>query len=110
VSDREDGHGEPAEDAPTFEARVTRIHEELVATEERPIEREAARWIGEAQAVAGDAATGDLPEEVVRERVGHVAELLSHVDGTGDETADERVDRAAALAEAVAATDTERDG
>lgn len=82
-------------------AAAEQVHEELESTEERPIEREAARWIGEAQAVAGDAATGGLTEDTVRERVGHVAELLSHVDRTGDDAADERVERARELAASV---------
>jgi len=101
VSETGDDPEDPGDEPPSLDERVTRLHAELEATEERPIEREAARWIGEAQAVAGDAATGDLAEEVVRERVGHVAELLSHVDGTGDESADERVERARELAASV---------
>ncbi|WP_164471855.1 hypothetical protein [Halosimplex salinum] len=84
--------------------RVERIHDELRVTEERPVGREASRWIGEAQAVAGDAAdvaaTGGS-ESVVRERVGHVADLLSNVETTGDADADERVERARELAERV---------
>jgi len=89
--------------------RVERLHAELEATEERPVDRTASRWIGEAQAIAGDAA--DLASEggdeggeaTVRERVGHVADLLGNVDGTGDEAADERVTAARALAEDIAA-------
>ncbi|QLH84016.1 hypothetical protein [Halosimplex pelagicum] len=82
---------------------VERLHAELEATEERPVDRTASRWIGEAQAVAGDAAAlasdGDEgAEATVRDRVGHVAELLSNVDGTGDADADERVATARDLA------------
>jgi len=85
--------------------RVERLYAELEATEERPVERAASRWIGEAQAVAGDA--GDIAasggtDAVVRERVSHVAELLSNVEETGDEAADERVATARALANDIA--------
>ncbi|WP_415382323.1 hypothetical protein [Halosimplex sp. TS25] len=83
---------------------VDEIHEELSATEERPVEREASRWIGEAQAVAGDAtdlAATEGSADVVRERVGHVADLLDNVETTGDADADERVERARELAERV---------
>jgi len=85
--------------------RVERLHAELEATEERPVDRTASRWIGEAQAVAGDAAdlASEGGEATVRERVGHVADLLGNVDGTGDEAADERVTAARALAEDIAA-------
>ncbi|MFC7141984.1 hypothetical protein ACFQMA_19375 [Halosimplex aquaticum] len=85
--------------------RVDRLHGELRATEERPVEREASRWIGEAQAVAGDAADVAATEgstAVVRERVGHVATLLDHVEETGDAAADEHVERAKTLADRIA--------
>jgi hypothetical protein len=82
--------------------RVERLHAELEATEELPVDRSASRWIGEAQAVAADAAGGGLEQKVVRERVGHVAELLAHVDGTGDEAADEHVRVARGLAVEIA--------
>ncbi|WP_436924113.1 hypothetical protein [Halosimplex amylolyticum] len=85
--------------------RVERLHDALRATEERPVEREASRWIGEAQAVAGDAsdvATTGGDAGVVRERVGHVADLLANVEETGDDAADERVATARELAERIA--------
>jgi hypothetical protein len=87
---------EPAE-SPAAVAR--RVHEHLRATEELPVDREASRWIGEAQAVAGDAADGGLADEVVRERLGHVRRLLDNVDGTGESDADEHVQRALKLTE-----------
>jgi hypothetical protein len=101
----EDGDGREGE---SLHERVERLHAELEATEERPVDRTASRWIGEAQAVAGDAAglasDADDPgvEATVRERVGHVADLLSNVDGTGDAGANERVATARSLAERIA--------
>ena len=80
-------------------ALVAELHEHLVATQERPVEREASRWIGEAEAVAADLAGEDVDPDVVRERIGHVRELLGHVDGTGDPTADEHVAAARDLAD-----------
>ncbi|MFB6169547.1 MAG: hypothetical protein ABEJ06_00215 [Haloarculaceae archaeon] len=73
------------------------MHDHLAATAERPVERTASRWLGEAEAVAADAA-GDVPEQVVEKRARQVLELLSHVEGTGDEAADDHVDAARELA------------
>ncbi|MEF8853382.1 MAG: hypothetical protein V5A44_02575 [Haloarculaceae archaeon] len=91
-----------SEDGGALVDRVERLHAELEATEELPVERTASRWIGEAQAVAADAANGGLRETVVRERVGHVAELLENVESTGDERADEHVATARELAVEIA--------
>lgn len=86
----------------SLDERVERIHAELEATEELPVDRTASRWVGEAQAVAADAASGGLEESVARERVGHVADLLENVETTGDERADEHVATARDLAVDVA--------
>jgi len=80
---------------------VARLHEQLRATEELPVDRTAGRWIGEAQAVAADVAEGDPPESVVADRVGHVRRLLAEVDDAGDEAATEHVERASELAEEI---------
>lgn len=80
---------------------AAQVHEHLRATEELPVERTASRWIGEAEAVAADAASGGLEEAVVRERLGHVHELLENVETTGNEEADDYVERARRLAAAV---------
>ncbi|MFC4407743.1 hypothetical protein [Haloarchaeobius iranensis] len=69
----------------------------LRETESYPVDRVANRWLGEAEAVAGDLAAADLPGEVVRERLGHVEHLLSNVEGTGSAEADELVERAKTL-------------
>ena len=73
-----------------LEAAVRDVHDHLAATEEVPLEREATRWVAEAQAVAGDLRAVD-DEAVIRERMGHVRDLLSNVDSTGDPAADEHV-------------------
>ncbi|WP_097009671.1 hypothetical protein [Natronoarchaeum philippinense] len=77
------------------------LHEQLRATEQRPVDRTASRWIGEAQAVAADVAEGDPPESVVRERIGHVDRLLSEVETVGDEQAKAHVERADELADEI---------
>lgn len=63
----------------------------LAATEELPLEEEANRWLGEAHAIATDVAEGDVSDETLVERVETVLELLSNVDGTGHDEADEHV-------------------
>lgn len=73
------------------------LHEHLAATAELPLETSANRWLGEAEAVAADALAIDDPA-VARERVAKVRELLSNVDGTGSEAADQHVRRARELA------------
>ena len=77
------------------------LYRELAATESLPIERTANRWIGEAQAVAREIRDADS-EEVRREGARDVVRLLSEVDGTENERADERVERARELAERLA--------
>jgi len=79
-------------------SRLDDLAAELRATEELPTERSAARWIGEAEAVAVDLAQGDPDADTVARRVGHVAELLENVDGTGHPDADEHVTAAKATA------------
>jgi len=77
---------------------VTALHEHLAATEERPVEREAGWRLGEAQALAADAATGDLDEAVVSDRAAEIETLLTEIDGTGDRDADDHVAAARELA------------
>ncbi|MFC4357220.1 hypothetical protein ACFO0N_04560 [Halobium salinum] len=93
------------DETPTLADRTADLHAHLEATEEQPIDATANRWIGEAEAVAGDvaalAAGEDVDESVVAERVGHVRELLSNVDETGDSGADEHVAAARAEAEGI---------
>jgi len=74
-----------------LEELLASLHDHLEATEELPLEESANRLLGEAEAVAADAAQGGLAEDVARERVEKVAELLAEVDGTGHEEGDEHV-------------------
>lgn len=74
---------------PDLQDLVADLHEHLRATEPLPVETTASRWLGEAQAVAADAV--DAPEPVIETRVEQVDRLLSNVDATGNEDADERV-------------------
>lgn len=71
--------------------RVAEVHEHLAATQELPVETAASRWLGEAEAVAADLVDDDVPEDVVRERMGHVLDLLANVEETGHPEADEHV-------------------
>jgi hypothetical protein len=75
---------------------VADLHAALEATAELPVEASASRWLGEAEAVGTD-----VPDEAVAKRVGQVRMLLSHVDDTGNEAADERVAAARELAEKI---------
>ncbi|GGC70293.1 hypothetical protein [Haloferax sulfurifontis] len=104
-TDAEPDHGD-------LDRLVTTLHDRLAATATRPVREDASRWLGEAEAVAGDLAVGPLPDdEVVRTRLGHVERLLSNVGGTEDEAADEHVASArAALADALAALGDGDDG
>lgn len=79
--------------------RLRELHDHLRATAERPVERTAAAHLGEAQAVAGDVALDPaVSPSVVRSRVETVSDLLSRVEGTGDDEADEHVAAARELA------------
>lgn len=77
------------------------LHRELAATEDLPIERTANRWIGEAQAVARELREVGS-EEARREGARDVVRLLSEVEGTENERADEHVERARKIAEELA--------
>lgn len=85
---------------------VDELHAELEATEELPVERDASRWIGEAHGVVSGVVGGDVDEGVVRERVGHVVGLLSNVQTTGHDAADEHVETARELATVIVERDS----
>jgi hypothetical protein len=77
------------------------LYAQLEATAERPVDREASRWIGEAEAVAGDIAGSDVPIDVIEDRIGHVDRLLSEIDGVDDPAADEHVTEAKRLVDEI---------
>lgn len=77
------------------------LHDHLEATEELPLDESANRLLGEAEAVAADAATSDVSEDVARDRVQKVAELLDEVDATGHDEGDQHVAAARRAAERI---------
>ena len=83
----------------TRDELLDRLHDHLAATAELPVDATFGRWIGEAEAVAADARSA--PEDAARRRVAQVRELLSNVDDTGSQAANEHVDAARALAERI---------
>jgi len=77
--------------------RFRRLRDHLAATAELPLDREATRWVAEAEAVAGDCL--DIGDPAVRRRrVGHVRDLLENVEATGHPEGDDHVERARVLA------------
>lgn len=112
TDDADTGAGSPAPDDPR--PLVEALHDHLAATAELPVRREASLFLGEAEAVVADLAApgpGREPEpEVLRERLGHVRDLLARVDATDDPRADEHVEAARALVDdldALLGTDTD---
>lgn len=81
--------------------RVADLLAHLDATAELPVDPRASTWLGEAEAVARDAARDDAPAAVVRSRVSQVRDLLASVDGTDNEEADEHVAAARELADEI---------
>lgn len=77
------------------------LHDHLRATGELPVNREANRWLGEAEAVVADIATADVDETTLRERVAEARELLEHVEETGHSEADDHVAAAVDLADRI---------
>lgn len=67
------------------------LHADLAATMERPIERTAANWLAEAEAITRDLVETDASHQVLQKRLSQVQELLENVDETGDPAADEHV-------------------
>lgn len=63
----------------------------LDATEEMPLAEDANRCLGEASAVANDVAESDVPTETLADRVETVLDLLSEIESTGHDEADQHV-------------------
>ncbi|WP_265111745.1 hypothetical protein [Halosolutus halophilus] len=95
----------PPDDADeTLADRVEELHEHLAATAELPIDRTTNRWLGEAEAVARDAATSDLDAATTKERVREIQHLLAEADEPADEEAAARVSAARDLCETILST------
>lgn len=77
------------------------LHGHLAATGERPVERTASHYLGEAEAVVADALAPDADEAVVQRRVAQARDLLAKVEATGDAAADEHVAAARECCEAL---------
>ncbi len=89
--------------------RAATVRDHLEATETLPVDPAAGRWIGEAHAVAADAADPGAPVEVVRRRMREVVSLLAEVESAGNADADDRVAAARERARELAADDGERE-
>jgi len=89
------------EDAAALSELVADLHGHLEATAELPVEARASQWLGEAEAVAEDATGPNVPHEAVEKRVGQVRMLLSNVEATGSEAADDHVEAARELVEEI---------
>ncbi|UTF52316.1 hypothetical protein [Natronosalvus rutilus] len=94
-------------DPDSLEARLHRLHDHLEATAELPIDRRTNRWLGEAEAVARDAAVNDLDEATSRKRVRQVAHLLAEADSPENERAKGHLESARELCTAVLADSSE---
>ena len=77
-----------------------RLHDQLAATAQLPVDRRARRLLGEAEAVAEDMRACE--DAVVVERAAVVRDLLAEVEATGDGRADAHLARARTLAEDLA--------
>ena len=84
----------PVQTGDGAENELAELHYYLEATAELPIDRTANRWLGEAEAIAADVATSDLERETVLERVEKIQRLLTEVDETGHEGADDHLEAA----------------
>lgn len=79
------------------------LYRELAATESMAIDPRANRWIGEAQAVAREI-RAPASTEVRREGAEQIVRLLTEIEETENERADEHVERALSLAGRLAQT------
>ncbi len=85
----------------TRDEAVSELVRHLTATAKRPVRPATNRWLGEAEAVARDAATDELDADVRITRVQQVAELLGSAGETGDDVADDHLESARACCAAV---------
>lgn len=83
------------------EERLTALYTHLEATAELPIDPKTNRWLGEAEAVAHDAMTGDVDPETARKRVCQVRRLLSEAGEPAHEEARSHVAAAKECCDAI---------
>ncbi|AFZ74084.1 hypothetical protein [Natronobacterium gregoryi] len=76
------------------DAHVSAIATHLEATAELPLERATSRLLGEAKAVARDAAADDLERDIRQDRVETVRELLAEIETVDHDEARKHVDAA----------------
>ncbi|MFT4957473.1 MAG: hypothetical protein ACI9EZ_000788 [Halobacteriales archaeon] len=70
---------------------IRQLHDHLAAVQERPVDRMANRWIGEAESVVADIVGEDLEHHVFQKRLSHVEELLDHVEELDDSAASDHL-------------------
>ena len=93
---------EPSEPPPEDPAAASdALAAHLTATAERPIPPATNRWLGEAEAVARDAASDDIDPATRRRRVQQVAALLAEAESTGDNRADDHIASADACCQVI---------
>ena len=85
----------------SLEERLEALRDHLEATAELPIDPKTNRWLGEAEAVARDAAADDIDPATARERVAQVQRLLSAADDPDREDAVAHLEAARELCAAV---------
>ncbi|WP_306058324.1 hypothetical protein [Natronococcus wangiae] len=90
--------------ADPLEVQLEALRDHLEATAELPIDPKTNRWLGEAEAVARDAAQNDVDPATARERVGQVQRLLSAADEPDHEEAAAHLEAARDLCRDVLST------
>lgn len=75
-------------------AAIDTLVDHLSSTGERPVPPATNRWLGEAEAVARDAASEGLDGDTRQKRIRQTADLLASADKTGDDTADSHIEAA----------------
>ncbi|MFW5956603.1 MAG: hypothetical protein ACOCQY_04290 [Halorhabdus sp.] len=83
------------DDVPTEpRAAVDALATHLTATADRPVPPATNRWLGEAEAVARDAASDNIDSQTRKKRVRQVVTLLESADETDDVVADRHIEAA----------------
>jgi len=80
------GSDDPSEGHESIEDRLRALHDHLAATAERPVETDASRWLGEAEAVAADVAAG-LRGEYAGQHPDAVSGVVEYLERMRDDPA-----------------------